>query len=73
MLNAMTLISVNYLNADIRVEDTLMDDDATPILIPRTHHTKPCGYSGEYIILPPQFFQGTSVTKEFGDPGNCFF
>lgn len=58
------------MNADIRVEDTLQDDN-TYLMAPRTHHSKPCGFSGEYIIVPPQFFQneGNSTTNTYGDVG----
>ena len=63
------LSSANYLNADVRIENTFDDAQTLVVLGPRTHHTKPCGYSGEYVLLPPEFFldEGGSMTDKFGD------
>ena len=64
-------VSATYVNADVRIEETLQDDEMTLVRSPRTQQSKPCGQPGEYIIVPPQFFLNAdqSTTKEFGDPG----
>jgi len=63
-------MSATYVNADVRIEETLQDDEMTLVRSPRTQQSKPCGQPGEYIIVPPQFFLNAdqSTTKEFGDP-----
>ena len=61
---------VNYLNADVRIEDTITDAE-TSVYGPRVRHSKPCGYSGEYIITSPQFFSDDNqiMTSKYGDLG----
>ena len=61
---------VNYLNADVRIEDTITDAEAS-VYGPRVRHSKPCGYSGEYIITSPQFFSDDNqiMSSKYGDLG----